>query len=153
MAAWIPPARPPPWIRLANDQLPKRRDNQGPTHGQVFTTDGALLHEGRRIRSQERPALIQDLKLTTTQERNARSLLSHVEAHVAADMRRLDSGLPRDVVLLINNVVCPGRLSCRALLPSVLPPGHRLIVYERGSDGRVRPQPRIFIGTGERIDK
>lgn len=148
--AWTPPAEPPVWARQAHEYLPNRPNGSGPTHGQIFSTDGNRLSTGQSIQSGENRALVEDLSLIGA-ERRADSLLSHVEAQVAATMRRAGGDLPRDVVLVINNAVCAGPLSCRRLLPGILPSGCRLIVYERGPDGQISRQPRIFTGTGERI--
>ncbi|GIH21371.1 hypothetical protein Raf01_95430 [Rugosimonospora africana] len=141
-------------MRQAAAGLPRRHENQGPTHGELFDPAGnPLLPDGvplagGRVRSGDDPALLTGLNLSP-REAASRSLRGHVEAYVAAWMR--DRKLPDDVVLVINNRVCPGPLSCRNLLGSVMKPGHRITVYETDPDGTLRRQPRVFTGTGERI--
>jgi hypothetical protein len=124
-----------------------RPNDEGPTQGEVFSTSGTKLQE-QRIHSGEKPSLLDDLNLTR-QQHLSRSMRGHVEAQVAADMRHGD--LPDQVVLVINNTVCEGQLSCRELVGSTLKPGQRLIVYERDTDGGLLPDPVVLVGTGERI--
>jgi hypothetical protein len=155
---WRPPREPPAWVRQAHSRLPVRPNNKGPTHGEAFTTDGQTVRLRPRgadkkggsqlIPSGEDLSLTNNLNLTR-RERLAESMLSHVEVHVAAAMRLGD--LPKDTVLVINNWVCGGELSCKELLPSILMPGHRLTIYETGPDGGLRRKPVVMVGTGERI--
>lgn len=62
-------------------------------------------------------------------------------------MRRGEA--PHDAVLIINNDVCRGPLSCDRLLSGILPRGARLAIYESTQDG-VRLF-KVYEGTGERI--
>jgi len=132
----------------------------------VFTTSGQPLRK-EPIHSGRDPSLISDLSLSRN-DQLAESMLSHVEAHVAAAMRRppkpanadpdtakgvLYGDLPDQVVLVINNLVCKGRFSCTQLVRGTLLPDQRLFVYERDKDGRLRSQPVVLIGTGERIKR
>ena len=134
-------------MQNAVTQLPKRIDDKGPTHGYLFDSNGKLQRT-ESIRSSADPSLISDLDLDAD-ERRSWSLLSHVEAHVAAAMRR--GKAPDHAVLVINNRTCPGQLSCSRYLESILKPGQRLTVWEQYADGTLRPEPRVFNGTGERI--
>jgi hypothetical protein len=134
-------------VQQAAYRLPTRPGGQGPTHGEVFSHNGQALRSNP-IRSHDDRSLIADLDLDERQ-RAARSMLSHVEAHVAAAMRRGD--LPANTVLVTNNRVCRGQLSCSRLLRGILKQGHQLTVYETDTDGTPLPRPRIFPGTGERI--
>ncbi|WP_368052502.1 DddA-like double-stranded DNA deaminase toxin [Micromonospora sp. HUAS LYJ1] len=83
-----------------------------------------------------------------------RVLVSHVESHVAARMRRdeLDEG-----ELVLNNTTCGTRdfdrdwpLTCDKLLPPVLPAGARLTVWATQDGGRTW-WTTTYTGTGERI--
>jgi hypothetical protein len=143
----VPPLLPPAWVERAESRLPVRPNNEGPTQGEVFNTSGKNL-QAERIHSGDKPSLLHDLTLNREQ-RLSRSMRGHVEAQVAADMRHGD--LPDQVVLVINNVMCGGPLSCRELVESILEPGQRLIVYERGTGGELVPDPVVLVGTGERI--
>jgi hypothetical protein len=98
------------------------------------------------ITSSSDRSLISDLTLTV-RERHSMSLLSHVEAKVAAQIR--NGTLPQDSTLVINNEVCKGELGCDAFLPSILPRGARLRVYV-ADDAGTRLY-RVYEGTGSRI--
>jgi hypothetical protein len=76
------------------------------------------------IRSREDSSLADDL---VPRARTWMSAISHVEAHVAAMMRRGQA--PDHVTVVVNNDVCTGARSCDSLLPGMLRPGQRMRVY------------------------
>jgi hypothetical protein len=126
-----------------------RGATQRPTDGDLFDPR-ERVPVGRRFRSRTDSFLVADLELGP-RERKSASLLSHVEAQVAAAMRRGEAAA--DSVLVINNVICKGQLSCRRFLPGILESGQRLTVWETEPDGTLRPEPQVFVGTGERIKR
>jgi hypothetical protein len=133
----------PEWARRAGQALPVR-SRASPTQGQVFDTAGRPLSSV--IRSSSDRTLITDLTLNV-RERHSMSLLSHVEAKVAAQVRH--GTLPQESTLVINNEVCKGELGCDVFLPSILPRGARLTVYVTDDAGtRLH---RVYEGTGSRI--
>jgi hypothetical protein len=146
---WTPPSEPPTWVRRAHELLPERPKDEGRTRGCAFTTDGQPLLGGVQICSGTRRGLVSDLDLDR-QARLSQTLHSHVEAQVAAKMRR-PGRLPDEVVLVINNRVCRGQLGCRTVIGDVLRAGQRLYVYERDRNGRLLPKPVVLVGTGEGI--
>jgi len=115
------------------------------THGRVFDANGLPVQQDPVVSGND-VSLLDDLRLTA-RERASVSLLSHVEAKVAAGVRR--GALPPDTVLVLNHVPCPGRMGCRTYLPSILPAGARLAVYV--SDGQRTRLFQVFHGTGSRI--
>jgi hypothetical protein len=125
--------------------LPKRTDNKGPTHGRLLGKDGVPILD-EVIRSHEDPSVLDGLALTAVQ-RLSDSLRSHVEAHVAAAMRRGE--VPHDAVVVLNNRTCRGPLSCDTFLPSIMPPRARLTVFV--TDGERVWWGKTYHGTGERI--
>jgi hypothetical protein len=134
-------------IRRAARTLPERPERRGPTRGWLLDADLRLV-DNEPIRSGSDNELLTDLDLDG-QERRSRSLLGHVEAFVAARMRRGEA--PREAMLVINNDVCLGPLSCDRLLPGILPPGARLAIYESTAEG-IRLF-KVYEGTGERIKR
>jgi len=146
---WSPPATPPKWVHQADQRLPARNNTGDRTRGLVFDPDGRPLRIAPVISGQDR-SLTSDLVLVGW-EKSAASMISHVEAQVAAAMRRPAGDLPDEVVLVINNKVCRGPLSCTAMTASTLRPGQRLFIYERDPTGKLQGIPVVLDGTGERI--
>ncbi|MBT8225511.1 MAG: hypothetical protein KJO75_08440 [Dactylosporangium sp.] len=136
---------PPPEVVEAAGNLPVRPEGRGPTHGRLLDHDHQPIG-ATPIRSHQDRSLMADLDLDDTQRRSA-SLQSHVEAHVAAAMRRRD--VPHDLTLVINNQVCRGPLSCHSFLESILPSASRLTIYTTDEHGT--RFWKTYHGTGERI--
>lgn len=143
---FVPQRDPPEAVRVAGRDLPERSGGRGPTHGWLLDGDLRPIAD-QPIRSREDPSLTTDLDLRP-RERLSRSLTSHVEAHVAALMRRGRIG--PEVVLVLNNRVCAGEASCERFLASILPVGTRLAIFVRDGDKPTR-LAGIYEGTGERI--
>jgi hypothetical protein len=137
--------------------LPRRAGDDSPTSGHVFGEDGRPVRRGA-LRSFRDPGLLADLDLTP-KGRRSESMLSHVEAKVAALMRRGE--IPQRAVLVINNEDGPcgwlrGRqgkvrygTSCDELLADVLPLDSTLTVRWRDAGGLEHSQ--VYRGTGRRI--
>jgi len=124
----------PQWVRDAAAGLPERPAGPGPTHGRAFDVAGNDVGGGL-IRSREDPSLVDDL---IPQARSWLSAISHVEAHVAARMRRHEA--PDQVTVVVNNEVCSGPRGCDPLLGGMLRPGQLMRVYlvDPDSPGGVR---------------
>jgi hypothetical protein len=120
----IQAALPAPVVR-GRDRAPHEAGRK--THGVWFDQDGHSdeIISGRDS-DQKRVAAI----LAETGMHQDLAITADVEMKAAARMR--DRGVRR-VTLVINNVVCEGRLSCDRLLPVLLPDGYELTVY--GVDG------------------
>ncbi|MGV9977016.1 DddA-like double-stranded DNA deaminase toxin [Micromonospora wenchangensis] len=139
-----PSPQPPAHVEETGRSLPVRKKRTDPTTG-VFN--------GETIVSRDDDASVADLH----PYRGGgwpRVLVSHVESHVAARMRRdeLDEG-----ELVLNNTTCGTRdfdqdwpLTCDKLLPPVLPAGARLTVWATQDGGRTW-WTKTYTGTGERI--
>jgi hypothetical protein len=97
------------------------------THGVWFDQEGHSdeIISGRDSDRERAAAILAELGM-----RQELSITADVEMKAAARMR--DRGVRR-VTLVINNVVCRGRLSCDRFLPVLLPDGYELTVY--GTDG------------------
>jgi hypothetical protein len=81
----------------------------------------------------------------------ATTVREHVEGQVAALMRM--SGMPRDVVLYLNNRPCErGDAACDRVLPAILPAGSRLTVYVVAAGGELLER-RVYPGTGEWVEQ
>lgn len=112
----------------------------------VFAADPEGRIQSRQIRDGNMPAAGKGLKSPSSHA----SVMDHVEAQVAAIMRR--PGAPKEVLLVINNEPCdrPGRpLTCEKILRGILPADARLKVYL--SDGHRTHLYGVYIGTGEKI--
>lgn len=141
-----PPATPvpPPSVLRAGRRLPVRETRDAPTTGEF---------NGERIVSGKDMTSVADL----TPYRGGGwpdAMTRHVEAHVAARMRR--QGLRQGTVVL-NNPTCGTRgydqdwpLTCDRLLPSILAPGAEMTVWST-TDGGTTWQTKTYTGTGERI--
>lgn len=148
-----PPRRPdvaatPREVQRAASRLPLREGDRGPTHGWLLSSDLQPVRDVP-LRSGEDLSLTADLDLPA-RERLSRALTSHVEAKVAAQMRRGE--IAPVATLVLNNAVCHGPASCERFLPSILPPGARLTIFVSDSTGPVRLAD-TYVGTGERIKK
>ncbi|MBT0768646.1 hypothetical protein KIH74_06890 [Kineosporia sp. J2-2] len=137
----------PDWVRVAGARLPSRQgDKRAKTTGIVLDPVNGRA-AGPEIVSGEDRGLVQDLALRTPRLKFATSLLSHVESHVAAGVRR---GLfARESLLVINNRPCRDQLGCDTLLPYILPRGAVLHVYVAHEDGT--SHFRTYEGNGELI--
>jgi hypothetical protein len=135
---------PSPAVRAIGQSLPVRQTRLAPTTGQF---------SGERIDSSEDQATVADLR-PFPGGGWPRAVISHVESHVAARMRR--QGLTEGEVVL-NNITCGNRgfdtdwpMTCDRLLPSILPAGARLAVWAT-PDGGQTWWTKTYVGTGERI--
>jgi hypothetical protein len=161
VAVGVPSPRPMPPLTDTNfgqvvDALPPRPGKFGPTHGQVFDETGSPI--GTPVRSHREPGLHHDLDLPA-RARRGEPMNSHIEAKVAAGMRRGD--LPQHVSVVINNRNGPcgwrerrdgrplGGVSCDDLISDIIPPGSTMTVRWRDADGWGRRQD--YHGTGRRI--
>lgn len=115
-AETIPPASTtttdpaPAWAQAAGQRLPVRPDGS-PTHGLTFDAAGNPLDQDAVVSGTDR-TIIDGLALDH-RERRAASLTSHVEAKVAARIRRRE--LPARTVLVLNHRPCKGPLACQAI--------------------------------------
>jgi hypothetical protein len=119
----------PRWIRDAVAKLPRRPDREGPTRGFAFDATGRDVGGGV-IRSHEDLSLADDLD---PRARSWLSVISHVESHVAAKMRRGKAS--DEVTVVVNNDVCFGPRGCDPLLSGMLRPGQRMRVYVTDAAG------------------
>ena len=78
-----------------------------------------------------------------------KTVLEHVEGHVAAIMRH--PGAPRHAVLVISESPCERRpFGCDRVLPALLPQGATLTVYVGDEDGSARLW-KTYTGTGRGV--
>jgi hypothetical protein len=124
-----PPIVPSPTIVETGRSLPVREGRIDPTTG-VFN--------GERISSNEDQATVADLQ-PLPGGGWPRAIISHVESHAAARMRR--QGL-REGTVVLNNLTCGNRgfdedwpMTCERYLPSLLPAGARLTVWATTDGG------------------
>ncbi|GLY33382.1 DddA-like double-stranded DNA deaminase toxin [Kineosporia sp. NBRC 101731] len=139
-----PGASLPDWVRTAGARLPIRTGKGQKTAGLVFDaanprSDTAPVVSGEDL------SLVEDLNLQNRRLRRATALLSHVESHVAAGMRR--GRYSHETVLVINNRPCRNQFGCDELLPYILPRDSQLHVYV--SDEHGTAHFKTYRGTGE----
>jgi hypothetical protein len=115
------------------------------TRALVFDAHGVPLDQNPIVSGTD-PANLAGLSLRA-KERRAQSLLSHVESTAAARIRRGE--LPRETVLVINNLPCQGEMGCETYLSSILPARSRLAIYV--ADGQATRLYRVFEGDGSKI--
>ncbi|AVT39314.1 DddA-like double-stranded DNA deaminase toxin [Plantactinospora sp. BB1] len=113
------------------------------------------MFAGELVVSGEDPATIADLR-PLPGGGWPDSVISHVESHVAARMRRQNL---REGEVVLNNITCGNRgfdadwpATCERYIRDLLPAGSRLTVWAT-PDGGATWWTRTYRGTGERIKK
>lgn len=144
MAASSSGVRAPAHVVATGRDLPVRTGPRDRTAG---------IFNGERLTSGEDPDTIADLQ-PFPHGGWPDAIISHVESHVAARMRRNDL---RDAEVVLNNITCGNRgfdadwpETCDRYLPSLLPYNSRLTVWAT-RDGGTTWWSKTYIGTGERI--
>ncbi|WP_020576961.1 DddA-like double-stranded DNA deaminase toxin [Actinopolymorpha alba] len=132
--------RPAPYSAEIAERLPEALEGKGTkAHGLLADGKGALIWDQPKPSGYEGPASEvgwRNLRLP----RSELMVISHVEAHAAAQMRQENR---QECTLYINRAVCPFdrdtpenaekyKPSRHVLLPHMLPPGAKLTIYGPG---------------------
>jgi hypothetical protein len=134
----------------AAQRLPIRTDDQGPTRGFAFDSDGLDLYGD--LVSGHNLASTAGLRLIAGMRGWPWTLTDHVESAVATRMR--EPGAAREVTLVLNNAPCDrGRYGCEYIVAHLIPSGSRLSVYlkDPSAPGGVRYH-RTYHGTGRMME-